>query len=100
MKIKTGDEVQVLQGKDKGKKSKVEKVSIKKNVVWISGVNIFKRHAKRQGNTPGGIIDIVKPLSVSKVAVVCPKCNLATRVGFQQKNSGKMRICKKCKQAL
>jgi len=100
MKIKIGDEILVLQGKDKGKKGKVERVLGKKQQVLVSGVNIYKRNVKRQGNTPGGIIDIVKPMPTSKVALVCPKCNLSTRVGFVSKDGKKIRVCKKCKQAI
>jgi large subunit ribosomal protein L24 len=100
MKIKLGDEVLVLQGRDKGKKAKVEKIFAKRDQVVVSGVNIVKRHVKRQGNKPGGIVDLVKPLPISRVGLVCPKCNLATRVGFALKTGKKERICKKCKQAI
>jgi len=100
MRLKTGDQVQVLQGKDKGKKGKIERVFAKKNKIVVAGVNMYKRHVKRQGSTPAGIIDIVKPLPASKVVLLCPKCSLPTRVGFVEKNTSKSRICKKCKKEI
>jgi large subunit ribosomal protein L24 len=102
IKLNKGDTVQVLVGKDRGKTGKVEKVLPKKNMVLVSGVNMYKRHLKPQGkNKPGGIVDITKPLPVSKVALVCKKCNQPTRTGFLIDKSGaKIRICKKCKQVI
>lgn len=97
-KLKIGDQVQILQGKDKGKKGTVEKILGKKDKVLVLGVNVYKRHLKRQGNRSGGIIDLAKPLPISKLALVCPKCDLVTKVGFVLKNEKKSRICKKCKQ--
>jgi large subunit ribosomal protein L24 len=100
MKIKTGDEVLVLSGKDKGKKGKVERVLLKKDLVIVAGINIYKRHVKRDGNKPAGIVDLIKPLPASKVTIVCPKCNLPTRIGFNIVGKEKERICKKCKQVI
>lgn len=101
MKLRKGDQIIVTLGKDKGKKGKIEAVFPKKNSVSIAGVNIFKKHTKSQGEgKKGGIIEINKPLAVSKVALVCPKCNLPTRVGFEVDKKAKMRICRKCKGAL
>lgn len=101
MKVKTGDQVVVLVGRDKGSKGKIEKVFPKLDKVLVSGVNIHKRHKKAAGKTlQGGIIDITKPLTVSNVALVCPKCNLPTKVGFKLENKDKKRICKKCKQVI
>lgn len=96
-KIKKGDNVQVLLGKDRGKTGAVEKVLIKENKVLVAGLNIVKRHVKRQGQIEGGIIDIVKPMNTSNVALVCPKCKKITRVGFSSVDGEKKRICKKCK---
>ena len=73
--FKKGDKVIVNLGKDKGKKGKIEKILYKKDSIIVSGVNIFKRHLKPQGQgKPGGIVDLVKPLRVSKVSILCPKC--------------------------
>jgi large subunit ribosomal protein L24 len=100
MKIKNGDEVLVLQGKDKGKKGKVEKIFARKGLVLVAGVNIYKKNVKRKERVAGGIIEITKPLSASKLAIVCPKCNLATRVVTAVAENKKVRICKKCQQSL
>lgn len=101
MKIKTGDEVEVLVGKDKGKKGKVERVFPTSGKIIVGGVNIYKRHKKPQGRTlQGGIIDITKPIAISNVAVICPKCNLPTKVGYKLGAKSKDRICKKCNQIM
>lgn len=98
MKIKRGDQIIVTIGKDKGSKGKVEKVFPKSNQLLVMGVNVYKRHTKPRGEgKPGGIIDLVKPLSVAKVALICPKCGQKTRVGYQIAKEGKERICLKCK---
>lgn len=95
-KIKKGDNVQVLLGKDRGKKGKVEKVLNKKGKVFVAGVNLYKRHVKKHGQTEGGVIELLKPLNVSNVAVICPSCTKATRIGFKFEGDEKIRVCKKC----
>ena len=97
MKLKIGDQIIVLRGKDKGRKGKIQEVFPDKRKVLIPGVNVYKRHLKAQGEKkPGGIIDKVFPLPVSNVALICPKCNQTTRVGYQLNKKEKKRICKKC----
>ena len=98
MKIHKGDTVKVIRGKDKGKTGKVEKVFTKKNKVMVEKVNVYKKHLKSQGkDRPGGIIDIIKPLPIANVILICPKCKEQTRVGYQfDKQNKKYRICKKC----
>lgn len=95
MKIKKGDKVKVLLGKDRGREGTVEKVSKTKGV-FVAGVNVFKRHVKKQGEVEGGIIEVIKPMNISNVALVCPNCGKATRVGFRVDAKDKARICKKC----
>ena len=98
MKLKKGDRVIVTSGKDKGKKGKIEKVFFEANKVLIPGVNLYKKHIRPQGeNKPGGVVDVVKPLAVANVALICPKCNQPTRIGYQSTGAEKHRICKKCK---
>lgn len=71
MNIKKGDTVKILQGKDKGKTGKLIRVFAKKNMVLVEGMNIAKRHVKRQSQEqPGGIVEIEKPLHQSKVVKV------------------------------
>lgn len=90
----------VTGGKDKGKKGKVEK-SVGGEAVLVAGVNMYKRHMKRRDEkNPGGVIDLPRPLSVGKVVLLCPKCKLPTRVGFEITAKGKKRICRKCGQAI
>jgi len=97
MKIKKGDKVKVIYGKDKGKEGVVEKVYQKANKVLIAGVNLYKRHIKKNEKMPqGGIIDVPRPLDVSKVMLICSKCKKPTRVGFLVDGKKKFRLCKKC----
>lgn len=100
-KLRKGDEVKVIRGKDKGKTGKIEKVFPKENKVLIPGVNQYKRHLKaRSQNRPSEIVTINKPIPVSNVLLVCPKCHLPTRVGFLLKENDKIRICRKCKEQI
>lgn len=98
MRLKKGDTVKAMRGKDKGRSGKIEKVFPKLNKVLIPGLNVFKKHARpRSEKEPGGIIEVVKPLPVLNVALVCPKCSQTTRVAYRIDKSGKKyRMCKKC----
>lgn len=98
MKIKKGDKVQVLQGKDRGRKGKVRRVIPKEDKVIVEGINIAKKHVKPRGkDQKGGIIRLEKPMPAGKVMVICPACDQPTRVGYQFDNQGeKHRICRKC----
>ena len=97
IKLKIGDTVKVLAGKDKGREGKIEKIFPKKEKVLVPGVNIYKKHVKGAQGQKGGIYDIPRPLPFSKVALICPKCKKATRVGFNVLKDEKVRMCKKCK---
>lgn len=97
MKIKKGDKVKVLLGKDKGKDGTVEYVIASKKRVFVGGVNLFKRHVKKMQGVEGGIINIPKSLDISNVGLICPNCNKVTRVGYKIEDGKKIRICKKCK---
>lgn len=96
MKIKKGDKVKVLLGKDRGKEGKVEKVLIKKGKVFVERINLYKKHVRKMGEIEGGIIEIPKPLDISNVALVCPECKKVTRVGHKVEGGVKMRVCKRC----
>lgn len=97
MKLKKNDEIVILKGKDKGKKGKIEKIFSKENVVLVPGLNVFKRHKKaRMQNQQSEIIEIVKPLPVSNVSLVCPNCHKVTRIGYKFENKEKIRVCRKC----
>lgn len=97
MKFKKGDQIIVTIGRDKGKKGSVEKVLPKEAGLMVAGINVFKRHMKRRDEkNPGGIIDVVRPIHVAKVALLCPSCGKPTRVGFLSAKNEKVRVCKKC----
>lgn len=101
MKIKKGDEVMIMKGKDKGKTGKVEKVFTKEAKVVVGGMNQYKRHVKsRQQGQQSEIITITKPLAVANVAVVDPKTKKPTRVGYKMEKGAKVRIAKASQQAL
>lgn len=95
-KIKKGDNVKVLLGKDNGRTGTIERVLAKENRVIISGLNVVKRHVKKRQGIEGGIIDIIKPMNISNIALICPSCKQPTRVGFKVEDKVKSRICKKC----
>lgn len=100
MKVRKGDTALVIYGKDRGKKGKVGGVYPKKGMVVVEGVNIVKKHLKARGREKGGIVEITKPLAVSKIKIFCPKCKEAIRVGFDFVGGKKVRICKKCRASI
>lgn len=98
MKIKKGDKVKILVGKDAGKTGTVDEVLTKKEEVLVGGLNLYKKHQKPRGEgQKGGIISLARPLPLSRVILVCPKCNKSARIGYQINGKEKVRICKKCK---
>ncbi|MBM4401976.1 MAG: 50S ribosomal protein L24 [Candidatus Cloacimonetes bacterium] len=97
MKIRKGDNVKIISGKDRGKTGIVEKVFPRESKVLIAGINIVKKHVKKRSERePGGILDLAAPISVSNVMLLCPKCGLPTRIGYQGAGKNKVRVCKKC----
>lgn len=96
IKIKKGDKVKILLGKDRGKEGTVEYVMAKSGKVFVGGANLYKRHVKKMQNIEGGIIDLPKPMNISNVSLVCPNCKKVTRIGFKIEKNEKFRICKKC----
>lgn len=98
MKIKKGDTVLIMSGKDKGKKAKVLRSFPSDDLILVEGVNIKKAHKrpKRQGEK-GQVVEMPAPFCVSKAQIVCSKCGKPTRVGYLVGKEEKRRICKKCK---
>ena len=98
MKIKKGDTVVVLTGKDKGKQGEVKKSIPKAQRVVVEKVNMVKKAMRpTQANPQGGISSIEAPLHVSNVMLVCPECKQPTRVSKRVNDEGKkVRVCKKC----
>jgi large subunit ribosomal protein L24 len=97
MKIKKGDKVKVLTGKDRGKEGEVMRAIPSRGKVIIDGVNRVKKNQRQTRATmQGGIIDRDMPVPVSSVAVVCSNCG-ATRIGYRFDEQGrKIRVCRKC----
>jgi large subunit ribosomal protein L24 len=110
MKIKKGDLVQILSGKDRGKQGKVLEARPSEGRVIVENLNLIKRHTKprpmrdanRMGGTtmmPGGVIEMAAAMPASKVMVVCPTCNLPTRVGHEFREvkgkKVKVRVCRR-----
>lgn len=97
MKIRKGDTIQVLSGKDRGRQGKVERIFLKEGLVLVPGLNQYKKHRKPQGEgKPGEILTLDRPLSVAKVALICTKCKQPTRVGYRFSGEKKVRVCRKC----
>jgi large subunit ribosomal protein L24 len=93
LKIKKGDTVQIMIGKDKGKKGTVERVFPSKSMVAVEGINQYKRHIKsRQQGQKSEIVTITKPLHIAKVALIDGKKKKPTRVGYKIENGKKERI--------
>jgi large subunit ribosomal protein L24 len=110
MRVRKGDLVHVLSGKDRGKQGRVIDARPKERKVIVENLNVVKKHTKPRpirdtsrmgaaGMTPGGVIDKPSPLPVANVMVVCPVCNRPTRVGVHERESHgqmiKVRVCKR-----
>ncbi len=123
MKIKKGDKVKILAGKDKGKTGKVLQVFVSRQRVSVEGLNLSIKHMRpRKQGESGQRIEFPAPMAIANLMLVCPKCNKATRVGYkyvenkqitaaqdkagdglkskQVKKNKKYRVCKKCKQTI
>ena len=102
MKIKKGDKVKIILGKDRGREGIVEKAYKKSRRVLVKGINTYKKHIKKSENSPkGGIMELNRPLLISKVILICPNCKEITRVGYLYSAKGqKQRICRKCKKII
>lgn len=102
MKIKKGDTVQIISGKDKGRRGRVLKVFTKNKKVIVEGLNLVWKHFRpRREGEKGQKTQIPSPLFISKVELVCPKCGKVVRVGYKIIAEGnKVRYCKKCKEII
>src|SRR5258708_2025803 len=97
MKIKKGDNVKIISGKDRGKIAKVIRVSPDEERIVVEGVNMRKKHRRpRQDGKKGEIIHIAGTMHVSNVMIVCSKCGKPARIGYRVEGDTKQRICKKC----
>ena len=96
LKIKKGDNVEIIAGKDRGKRGEVIAVFAARNAVVVKKLNMVTKHVKpRQSGQKGERITIESPINISNVALVCPHTDKPTRVGFLVKNGTKVRVSKK-----
>jgi large subunit ribosomal protein L24 len=98
MKIKKGDQVRIVSGKEAGKTGKVMRVDTEKRRVYLERLNMVKKHTKPnpKTNPQGGVIEREAPLDVSNVMLVCPACGQPTRVGYRlTEGGGKVRTCRR-----
>ena len=102
MKIRKNDTVQVIAGKDRGKKGKVRFAYPKKEELMVEGVNMIKKHVRATGQVrQAGIIEREAPIHISNVMLLCGKCNYPTRVGFRFLEDGrKVRFCHSCHEVI
>jgi large subunit ribosomal protein L24 len=97
LRIKKGDTVQVIQGKENGKRGKVLRVLAEDQRVVVERVNFIKRHVRPSQKTPqGGVIEREASIHVSNVQLICPGCGQPSRVGVRMEGDDKVRYCKKC----
>jgi large subunit ribosomal protein L24 len=101
-KIKRQDMVQVIKGKDKGKKGKVIEVFFERQKALVEGINLVKKHRRQtRQDQQGGIVQIEAAISLSNLMVFCKNCNHPARISFTLAKDGtKSRICKRCKGAI
>ncbi len=101
MKIKKGDTVLIISGKDRARKGKVIESFPKQGKVVIEGINLRKKHMRpKKSGEKGQIVETPASLNVSDVKLICSKCGKPTRVGYKMEGKRKYRICKKCKQEI
>ncbi len=100
-RLKKGDMVKVIAGKEKGKTGKVLKIVNDKDQVIVEKLNLIKRHKRPDAKGKGGIVEKEGPINISNVMYLCNKCDMGVRVGFKiLEDAGKTRVCKKCNEIL
>ncbi|HVO28442.1 MAG TPA: 50S ribosomal protein L24 [Candidatus Paceibacterota bacterium] len=101
MKLKKGDTIKVLSGKDRGRTGTVLRAMPGEGRIVVDGLNIFKKrsHPKRQGEQ-GQTVLVPRPMAASKVMLICPACKEPTRVGARIEGAKKVRYCKKCQSGI
>lgn len=102
LKVRKGDIVQVIKGKDSGKKGKVLNILTESKRALVEAINLVKKHKKQtRQDQQGGIVSIEAPINVANLMLVCKNCQRPVRVGFSiLKDNTKVRICKSCKEAI
>ena len=101
MKIKKGDQIQIIAGKDKGKVGKVLRVIPGNLRIVVEGLNLIKKHMKpKKGGEKGQRIEVPASINISNVMLVCPSCQKSTRIGIAFEDGKKYRVCKKCQKKI
>lgn len=101
MKIKKGDKVLIISGKDRTKTGTVERIISKKNKLIVSGINLIKKHLKPSRTQPkGGVVEQAAPIDISNVKLICGNCQKPTRVGYKTVKEGKKRVCRRCREII
>ena len=97
MKIKKGDKVMMMAGKDRTKSGKVLSVDAKNGTVMVEGLNMFKKSMKpRKQGEKGQVVSMPQAIKISKINIICSSCGKPTRIGYKLESKSKTRICKKC----
>ncbi len=101
-RIKRNDLVQVITGKDKGKKGKVLRLSAVSQRAIVEGINLVKKHQRKtQQDQQGGLVEVPASIHLSNLMLVCKNCNRPSKVGIMvMKDGAKSRMCRKCKEAI
>lgn len=101
MKIKKGDQVKIISGKDRGKTGKVLTVFPDDSRLTVEGLNLYKKRVRpKQTGQKGEMVLVPRPLSVSKAMIVCQSCKNPTRIGYRFEGERKVRYCKRCNTTL
>ena len=98
MKIKKGDQVKIIVGKDRGKTATVTRAFPKEDKITVEGVNLYKKRVKpKRAGQKGEMVMVARPLQVSNAMIVCPNCKIPSRIGYRVEANQKVRYCKKCR---
>lgn len=101
MKIRKGDQVLIISGKDRGRKGKIIEALPKQAKIVVENINLRKKHVRpKKSGQKGQIVELPGPLNISDVKLICPRCNKAVRIGYKMEGKKKYRVCKKCNQEI
>lgn len=101
VKVKIGDNVRIVNGKDRSKTGLIQNVFRDENKVVVKGIHLQKKHVKPSKTNPsGGIIEVNKKIDISNISLICPSCGKNSRVGYKGEKKSKIRICTSCNKSL
>jgi large subunit ribosomal protein L24 len=101
MRLKKGDTVKIIAGREKGKTGKILKINSEKHKLFVEKLNIVKKHQRPDAKGKGGIVEKEGPIDIANVMFLCNKCEAGVKVGFKMLDDGKkVRVCKKCHELL